>query len=76
MPKCLLEVIEARLLVDTMGYIRKNCNESFHLSEGVSFTATENETTVTKSCRQRHTANAAAKTIEEHFRKKSFQFFH
>jgi hypothetical protein len=64
--------IKARLLVDAMGYIRKNCNEYLHrLFKMISFIATENEITVTKPRspgRQRHTANAATNTIEEHIR--------
>ena len=61
--------IKARLLVDAMGYIRKNCNEYLHrLFKKISSIATENEITVTKPRspgRQRHTANAAANTNEE-----------
>lgn len=68
----LMKSIQARLLVDTMGYIRKNCNESFHrLFERASSIAAENDIIVTKprtTGRQRPTANAAAETIEEHFK--------
>ena len=41
--------IQARLLVDTVGDIRKNCNESFHclLERALSF-AREYEITMTK----------------------------
>ena len=64
--------IQARLLVDTMGDTRKNCNEPFHrLFERTSSIASENDKTVTTprtSGPQRHTANASAETIKENFR--------
>lgn len=71
--------IKARLLVDAMGYIRKNCNEYlYRLFKMISSIATENEITVTKlrsPGRQRHTANAATNTIEEHIRISLFNPF-
>jgi len=71
--------IKARLLVDAMGDIRKNCNEYLHrLFKKVSSIATENEITVTKPRspgRQRHTANVATNTIEEHIRVSFFNPF-
>ncbi|XP_056017385.1 52 kDa repressor of the inhibitor of the protein kinase-like [Ostrea edulis] len=62
---------QARLLVTTMTVIRTNYDKQFHdLFQRASAIATENEITVKPRTagRQRHRANAAAETVEEHFR--------